>query len=366
MITELFARTEHIFRPLLAQLPPKIAIRLFTLGRKLFLSQFVKEKPPFYTPSNKDSSVFWDIRFRSKIFNAAGMFKNGDGYETVARQGAGAFLAGTTTAVPRVGNQKFRIHSPFASYPQSCAASNWLGLPNLGHATVAKCLSNLERVAGCPIGASVSASPEFSGLTALEGLVYGMNLYAKANVDFIEMNESCPNTEAGKASVKELLERLEYVSQHFLAKRSRNIPVIVKFSTDTALSQLPELLDVLSLLNFDGVNFGNTSTNYSKYRNSILSSEQKLFDYFTANFGGGISGLPLSANSLALASESVKYLKNQSLKQEFHVIRTGGISSLQDLEASKKAGIALNQWYTGYFDQFAAHGHSLYQELLEQ
>jgi hypothetical protein len=49
--------------------------------------------------------------------------------EVAARQGAGGWLAGSTTARPRAGN----AGTPFVPYPRSGAASNWLGLPNPGH-----------------------------------------------------------------------------------------------------------------------------------------------------------------------------------------------------------------------------------------
>ena len=58
-----------------------------------------------------------------------------------------------------------------------------------------------------------------------------------------------------------------------------------------------------------------------------------------------------------------EYLKSGSPSQEFHVIRTGGIETLQDIQDSERAGISLNQWFTGYFENFASHGHKVYEEL---
>jgi len=52
------------------------------------------------------SSVLWGIKFRQPLFNAAGMFKTGDGYKLAVAQGAGAFLAGTSTQNSRKGNIK--------------------------------------------------------------------------------------------------------------------------------------------------------------------------------------------------------------------------------------------------------------------
>ena len=38
------------------------------------------------------------------FWNATGMFKQGEGYDMVFRQGAGGYLSGTTTAHKRIGN----------------------------------------------------------------------------------------------------------------------------------------------------------------------------------------------------------------------------------------------------------------------
>jgi len=33
---------------------------------------------------------------------------------------------------------------------------------------------------------------------------------------------------------------------------------------------------------------------------------------------------------------------------------------------SEKAGISMNQWFTGYFERFAKHGHGTYHELYQE
>ena len=197
-----------------------------------------------------------------------------------------------------------------------------------------------------------------------------MNLYEQAGVDFLEINESCPNTEQGNPQEDELANRLQYIKEHFLDRRMftdtdrlREIPVIVKFSNDTEIEQLPALLDILFELGFDGVNFGNTSIDYIKRRELIDPSERRLFDFYTQTFGGGVSGRPLRESSLELASRAVEYLNQGRPSQEFHVTRTGGIETWEDIQKSLDAGISLCQWYTGYFENFSREGHDVYKEL---
>ncbi len=355
------ARLESIVRPLLLKLPPSFIVKRYSAGRQAFLRNFARARPDTYDAPEALHRTLWDINFRGPLCNAAGMFKNGDGYELTARQGAGAYIAGTTTAHPRSGNSLAGCRQPFAPYPASGAASNWLGLPNEGHATVAKRLASLQRVNSCPIGASLGADRP----GALEDLLAGMQAYERANVDFLEINESCPNTEAGATSFEDMHKRLEYLSKAFLARRRRNLPVIVKFSNDTEAKRIPALLDALITLGYDGVNFGNTSTAYAAVREAITPQERPLFDYFSATFGGGVSGRPLKQQSLDLARGAVAYLTAHPPAREFHVLRTGGIEGPADIEASDRAGVSLNQWYTGYFEAFAKYGHQLYRQLLE-
>lgn len=367
-LIETFSEIEHHFRPLLAYLPADAATKISSFGKSKFMEKYVNEEPEKILFRKDQSIKLWDIRFNSPLFNAAGMFKLGKGYNVVANQGAGAFLAGTTTYRSREGNTKHKIRHPFIPFPRSQAAINWLGLPNPGHEVVANRLSKIEKVKNCPIGISLSYDSVDTKEIALKNMVLGLEMYEKAGVDFVEINESCPNVEGKSVSNNlepELVERLEYISKNFISKLNRNLPVLVKLSNDTNINQVEDLVRILSDLNYSGVNFGNTSTRYKDLENSIRRKEQHHYYYFYNTFGGGLSGEPLKQNSLELASKTIQSIEKISPRNEFHVIRTGGISSISDIEKSTQHGIQLNQWYTGYFKNFGLHGHKLYQKLLD-
>ena len=247
-----------------------------------------------------------------------------------------------------------------------------MGLPNEGHEIVASRISKIEKIKNCPIGISIASAPEQKGLEALNGLLMGFNIFDKAGVDFIELNESCPNVIHEHSVVqinrldRSLVDRLEYISTNFLNKRKRKLPVIVKFSNDTNIEQLPALIDLLITLKFDGVDFGNTSTNYNEYIDEIDKSELGLYQYFIKEFGGGVSGRVLKHKSYLLASTAANLIKMRNLRTEFHVIRTGGIENSDDVLLSNKSGIVLNQWFTGYFDNFANYGHKVYLNIFDK
>lgn len=367
---EKLARLDEKIRPFLTKLPlhlpPWVVVSAYSKGRSAFLALHNSEIPERCTPPKVLERVLWGIRFRSPIMNAAGMFKNGEGYEAAVARGAGGYLAGTTTSNPWEGNKEKGIRQPFAPYPLSHSASNKLGLPNEGDLAVYSRIWNLKRISCCPIGINVAISLDLNGDEGLRALVKGMRLYEEAGVDFIELNVSCPNTGHGRLQIDALPQMFHYIKLNFLDGRQRKLPVIVKFSTDTNPSQVPDILKLLFYCGFDGVNFGNTSTDYAKRRGMIAESERKLFDYFTSTFGGGVSGALLREDSLILCSVAMRHVRLSKPMHEFHVIRTGGISSAEDIKASEAVGVSLNQWYTGYFENFAKYGHGTYARIYRE
>ncbi len=220
----------------------------------------------------------------------------------------------------------------------------------------------MKRSLKCPVGWNIAAQPDFNLEKQIEMLVRSVKNYSEAGVDFIEINESCPNTGENNYDFLSLGTRLLHLKQNLSRK---DVPLMVKFSNDINISQVGGLMELLVDLKYDGVNFGNTSIDYKVNRNSIDESERELFDYFTSEFGGGISGKPLKEKSLELCTEAVKQVKGLKPNFEFHVIRTGGIDSAQDILESKKSGISMNQWFTGYWENFGKHGHDVYKKLYD-
>lgn len=361
---ERIARLDARMRPLLVRLlPARLAVAYYSWARQQgirLLAESLPERP--IEPPLALEQRLWGLRFRAPLLNAAGMFKHGEGYMLAYLQGAGAYLAGTTTALPRMGNVRRGIALPFVPYPRSGAASNWLGLPNPGHRAVAARIAALPRYDRFPIGASVALDPGDHGRDAMERLLEGMWMYRQSGVDFFELNESCPNTDDDHAGFDALAERLRVISERFI--HPSGAPVLVKISPDVDQAALVHMVQLAGRLGFAGITLGNTSTQYDQYRSVIAPSERRVYDYFVRTFGGGISGAPLRNRMLTMVA--VAHQAASSLQREFHIIAVGGISSAVDLDAARAAGARLAQWYTGYFECFARHGHQLYQHVFNQ
>ncbi|MFH1052652.1 MAG: hypothetical protein V1779_17160 [bacterium] len=366
-ISEFIAKIDNQLRPFILMMNPWFSTFVYSYGRKLFLNLISNEIPKTkFVPSPEFSRKLWDIDFQIPLFNSAGMFKKAEGYYTVAAQGAGAYLAGTATYHPRKGNIKNGIVHPFLPYHSSSSASNWMGLPNEGFEILAKRLSKIEKIKGCPVGISLSLSPDKNFDIAIKEIIEGMMIFEKANVDFIELNESCPNVSHDNNiddGEKYLWPRMEQISERFLSKRKRNLPVIIKFPNDSLLEKVPILLDKMIDFGFDGVNFGNTSTEYQHHIENIDRFDVKNFQYFVSHFNGGLSGKILKHKSLNLCSSAVEHIKEKNLMKEFHIIRTGGIEKFEDIMQSDLSNISINQWFTGYFQAFSTYGHKLYHNM---
>lgn len=369
-LIERIASFDIFFRPLIYHFPELIISRIYSPSRKIFIKYLTNQKNivPIKIPE-KYKRTLWGIEFNSPIINAAGMFKNGEGYKQIALQGAGAYLAGTTTSNPRLGNIKKGIKHPFLPIPKSLTAINWMGLPNKGHKAIAEEISKIDKIKGCPIGISLGLDPELSQNDAVKGLLEGLFLYEKANVDFIEINESCPNVEHIHGEIDkngldvELVKRLKIISIEFNNKRKRNLPVILKFSNDTELELVEPLIRLSIDLDFDGINFGNTSTQYEYCKKFIKENELSKYELFIKIYGGGVSGRPLKELSYELCKQATEIISKMELKTEFHIIRTGGIENYSDIEASDNINVSLNQWFSGYFEEFARTGNNCYKEM---
>lgn len=369
---EKLAKIDKTLRKVMTSLPNQYFISIYSNQKKKLIKNFADDYVNFELKEIYSSNTkLWDIDFKIPIFNSAGMFKYSEAYYTCAMQGAGAWLAGTYTTKRRIGNFKKGVLHPFLPLPKSEIAVNWMGLPNEGIELAAKKISKLEKFNNTPIGVSISADPGNNPTLILADLVEGMKLLEKANVDFIELNESCPNVSDGHSLSNDKLDedlvyRMEYISQNFLKFRNRNLPLILKLSNDTSPELIPLFIDIAIELGFNGLNLGNTSTNYTYTKEFLTEKERKMFNYFTNVYGGGVSGISLKENSKKLCKLASEYLQNKNLKTEFHIIRTGGIDSADDILESKNIGVNLNQWYTGYFKNFGKYGHSTYSEISKQ
>lgn len=343
-----------------------LAIAAYSRGRRAFLSTLQAPSASFPPPAELAVEA-WGLSFRSPLGNAAGLFKQGEGAGLAAAWGAGFWTVGTTTGRPRKGNRRHHVAQPFAPYPRSGAASNWLGLPNPGHRAVAARVAATPRVPGMVRIASLGLDPlpDVPEADRLEALVSGLQHYDEAGIDVIEINESCPNTAEDVSGLEHLERRLAFLERAFLANRRRRLPVLLKLSVDADPGAVADVVRLACAHGLDGLVLGNTSTRWQQLRHAIDPKERALYDRFVERFGGGVSGRPLKAASLELIRCARRALATAAPRDEFHLVRVGGIENADDVRVSLQEGATLCQWYTGLFEGFAAHGHR-FQDVVHQ
>ena len=289
------------------KLPHRFYIVLFVKLHKYFMHYMLQRNPKTKVFISDNSVILWKIRFANTLCNSAGLFKNGEGYNLVSNQGAGAYIGGTSTYEPRIGNTKCDIHLPMLSFFEQKISINNLGLPNAGDAVLSRL--SFDKVDSCPVGWSVYSNSD------LYCLVESLFLYHdNPFIDFLELNESCPNID-NKDSEYSIEYKLSYLQKNFLSQRKRNLPLIVKLSNDITCDELDVIVPLLIKYGFDGVNIGNTTTQYHKVN---LDVEQlSLFEYFYKNIGGGVGGVHLKYNSLKLCKYAVDIVRSSDIKHEF-------------------------------------------------
>jgi hypothetical protein len=82
MKAETLAKIDGNFRGIASKvLPSKLFTGIYSNGRKYFLSNLVKQRELNQYIHCQDKQVeLWGLQFGNRIFNAAGMFKTGEGY----------------------------------------------------------------------------------------------------------------------------------------------------------------------------------------------------------------------------------------------------------------------------------------------
>ena len=326
-------------------LSPKFFTNLYSANRKGFIDSIQNSLTEPICEARREIEVC-GIKFRNDLGNAAGLDKDGSLLKFNYFLGAGFAVIGTVLNKPHTGNL-FKMgrkeHNPWTPLPNSRSALNSLGLPSLG---IDKAIENIEKFrekvpyTDFPIGLSIMGHPLQEGQEKLDGI---LECVAKAvgKVEFIEINESCPNV-AHKAD-DGLADRLKAI-----AAIKKDTPIFVKLG---ALGDAVQTVKLVDAANMDGLILLNTQKDYDYYRPKLNCKDHKLFDYYTKNYQGGLSGEIIketSFDSIKAASEAIKQSGSQ-----LKLIHVGGISSPEDAEESRKYA-PLREWYTGMMESLCS------------
>jgi dihydroorotate dehydrogenase len=235
-----------------------------------------------------------------------------------------SYKNGIITAKPSQGNRRPRAFR----LPKDQSLINRMGLNNQGATEIIKRLKKVSL--SIPLGVNIAKTndPTIHGEDAIQDYVFSFKL-AEEVADYITVNISCPNTGEGKtfedpAALEALLKAINPAKS--------NIPVLVKFSSDTDESTLKVLID---LCEQNGIS-GYVATNTSNNRSGLQTSDQTLNQIGN----GGLSGKAISDRS----NQVIKWIRSNTDKP---IIGVGGITDPASALEKLDAGANLLQVYTG-------------------
>lgn len=309
---------------------------LFTLDAELahaFTLKVLRLLQPLGLPLNRvaqcESRTVMGLKFPNPVGLAAGLDKNGDYIDALAKLGFGFIEVGTVTPRPQPGNPKPRLFR----IPEAQAIINRMGFNNLG---VDYLLENIKRtqyngILGVNIGKNFDTPVE----SAIDDyLICLRKVYAVAS--YVTINISSPNTLhlrqlQNEHELDHLVATLKLEQGKLSDQQGRYTPLLVKIAPDLDQSQLESIAAILMKYNIDGVIATNTTI-----------SRQNIAGLPHADETGGLSGSPVKVMSTRVISKLYSLLGEQ-----IPIIGVGGILSADDAKEKVAAGASLIQLYTG-------------------
>jgi len=296
------------------------------------------------SPAIGKPKIVFGIEFKNPVGLAAGLDKNAEYIDCLARLGFGFIEVGTLTPRAQPGNPKprsFRL-------TKEQGIINRFGFNNIG---IDKAILNIRSskykgVLGINIGMNFD--------TPIEDAINDYLICFKKSYDYasyIAINISSPNTQNLRRLQEEdffedLISRIK-LEQNTLAKKyNKYVPFLVKISPDGKVNQLDNIIRLLIKYNIDGV----IATNTTIARDGVPQSNFR-------NEAGGLSGKPLRLKAL----KAQQYLY-KGLKGKLPIIGVGGIMEACDGEERINEGAELIQIYSGLIFK----GYHLIHELCER
>ena len=334
----------RIIKPILFKLDPEKSHDwgFYFLSRlELIVGKFfVVPSPPLVKPT-----YVRKLFFNNRIGLAAGLDKNGEYIDALARFGFGSIEVGTVTPVAQPGNEKprlFRIEN-------ERALINRLGFNNAGMHQVfnnikkSRWVRDKKGVLGVNLGINKTTSLRNAYTDYQKGLLFFWDV-----ANYFVINISSPNTKQVRELqtdkyLEDLVKKISRLQKQLNKKVGTQKPVLYKISPDNNEKDLVEISHVFNKFSVDGVIVTNTTNNHDE-----LNSDLKV--------AGGLSGAPLEQRAL-LCLKKIKPLLNKDIA----IIASGGIMSKEAVEQRFTAGASLVQIYTGLIYE----GPKIVSDLLE-
>ncbi len=269
------------------------------------------------------------LTFPNRVGLAAGLDKNGEAIDGLARMGFGFIEIGTITPRPQPGNPRPRLFR----LPEVRGIINRMGFNNHGmDVLVANVRAAKYRgILGINIGKNFDTPIENAADDYLACLEKAYPL-----ASYVTVNISSPNTKnlrqlQGESELDDLLGRLKAAQTRLADIHGRYVPMTLKIAPDLDDAQIANIADALRRHRIDGVIATNTTISRDKVQGVRYAEQQ-----------GGLSGAPVFEASTAVVKKLAA-----ALAGELPIIAAGGITDGRTARAKLEAGATLVQVYSG-------------------
>jgi len=273
------------------------------------------------------------LNFPNPVGLAAGLDKNGEHIDGLARLGFGFIEIGTVTPRPQDGNPKPRLFR----IPEAQGIINRMGFNNAG---VDRLLANVRRAEfpkkGGILGINIGKNATTPIDKAAEDYLLCLDkVYNEAG--YVAINISSPNTKNLRELQKDealddLLAQLKARQRELAERHGKYVPLALKIAPDLDDAQIAAIADALRRHRFDAVIATNTTL-----------SRAGVEGLPNANETGGLSGAPVFRPATAVQKKL-----SAALAGELPIIGVGGIMSGADAAEKIRAGASLVQFYSGF------------------
>ena len=313
-----------LIRPLLFSFDPESSHE-FTIAALHLAGRIL----PAARPDDSHPVKVMGIDFPNRVGLAAGLDKNGEAIDGLARLGFGFIEIGTVTPRPQPGNPRPRMFR----LPEVKGIINRMGFNNHGvDALIANVrAAKYKGVLGINIGKNFDTPIE----RAVDDYLSCLDkVYAFAS--YVAVNISSPNTKdlrqlQGDSELDALLGAVKARQQALAEKHGRYVPLALKIAPDLEAEQVRAIADALRRHHIDAVIATNTTTSREKVRGVRYAEQQ-----------GGLSGAPVYEASTAVVAQLAA-----ALAGEVPIIGVGGILDGRQARAKLEAGASLVQLYSG-------------------
>ena len=269
------------------------------------------------------------LEFPNPVGLAAGLDKNAEYVDSLARLGFGFIEVGTVTPRPQPGNARPRMFR----LPAASAVINRLGFNNVGADAF---VENLRRISWRGIlGVNIGKNFDTPNERAADDYVACLRA-VHARASYVTINVSSPNTAGLRAlqekdALEELLRRLTELRERLADRHGRKVPLALKVSPDLAPQEITDIAASVRRHRVDALIATNTSL-----------SREGVEGLLCADEAGGLSGAPIRERATRVLAAVAA-----ALQGEVALIGAGGILRGEDAQEKFAAGASLVQLYTG-------------------